>query len=141
MKTPDNKGPRIETISKQNLSKSYRGLLYIVLTLFAGYNLYLKEFYIAGLMVFIMYMLTYEKKIFFTEKGMDTEYKTLFHHREKHMNYNEIKKVVVLSAPDVVLLNLYTHIFYQKILMPIEEYNKLKKYLNENNIPLTEKKR
>lgn len=140
MKTPDN-NHRIETISKQNLSKSYKGFLYAVLILFAGYNLYLKEFYIAGLMVFVMYMLTYEKKIFFTEKGMDTEYKTLFHHREKHTDYSEIKKVVVLFAPDVVLLNLYTHIFYQKILMPIEEYNKLKNHLIDNNIPLTENKR
>ncbi|WP_410208538.1 hypothetical protein [Fusobacterium sp.] len=131
---------KINTLFQRKIASSYKKILYPILIILTGYNLYLKEFYGAGFIIFIMYILTYEKNIFFTNNGMYTEYKTIFHNRQNNTPFKEIGKIETISTPGITLMNIYTNIFYQKIPIDTAEYEKLKKIFIKHNVIIIEKK-
>lgn len=130
---------KIETLFLRKISKFYQRLLFLLLFLIISYNLYLKEYSIVLILLFLSYMISYEKKFYFTEKGIVTEYRAFYYQQDKLTPYEEIDKIEVYLKKEIIFLKVYKNIFYIKIPILNTEFEKLKKYLKENKVPIFEK--
>lgn len=128
------KDQKIETLFIKKISKSYQIILFTLISLLLSYNLYLKEYFIVLILIFFLYMLSYKKEIYFNDKGIINEYKAFYYHQQKIIFYKDIDKIEVYRNKEIILLKVYSGIFYLKIPMLNNEFQKLKNYLKINKI-------
>lgn len=133
------KNKKIRTLFIRKISRSYKVILFILISILIVYNLYLKEYYIVLILAFLTYMISYKKEIYFNENGMINEYQAFWYHQERITFYQKIDKVEVYIEKEIVFLKVYNGIFYLKIPMLNSEYQKLKNYLLFNKVIIFEK--